>query len=55
MKATRAERAAAALAAEMEGLARARRDTMRRWRQERLDDALAGGGGGRTNERVGGR
>jgi hypothetical protein len=38
---TRAERAAAALAAEMEGLARARQDTMRRWRQERLDDALA--------------
>jgi hypothetical protein len=32
-QATRAERAAAALAAEMEGLARARRDTMRRWRQ----------------------
>jgi hypothetical protein len=39
-----AERAAAAfgvaLAAEMEGLARARRDVMRRRRQVRLDDAL---------------
>ena len=39
-KATRAERAEAALAAEMEGLARERRDTMTRRRQERLGDAL---------------
>jgi hypothetical protein len=31
----------AAEMAEMEGLARAWRDTMRRLRQERLDDALA--------------
>jgi hypothetical protein len=35
-----AERAAAALAAEKEGLARARQDVMRRRRQVRLDDAL---------------
>ena len=39
-QATRAERAEAALAAEMEGLARERRDTMTRRRQERLGDAL---------------
>jgi len=36
---TRAERAAAALAAEMEGLARARRDVVRRRRQVQLNDA----------------
>ena len=39
-QATRAERAAAALAAEREGLARARQDVVRRRRQVRLDDAL---------------
>ena len=40
VRATRAERAAAALAAEREGLARERRDVMRRQRQVRLDDAM---------------
>ena len=39
-KATRAKRAEAALAAEAEGLARERRDTMLRRRQERLDDEM---------------
>ena len=41
VRATRAERAAAALAAEREGLAQERRDVRRRQRQVRLGDAMA--------------
>jgi hypothetical protein len=39
-RATRAERVAEALVAEMAGLAQVRRDVMRSRRQGRLDDAL---------------
>jgi hypothetical protein len=65
-QATRAERAAAALTAEREGLARARQDMVRRRRQVPLDDALVAAadetavdeteaGGAGTADEAGGR